>query len=177
MGRIRFHFGKGKRKPPPPTWEQEREELRAKVRELEGRVKTRDQELFKEYRRRNRQQERVNLVQAQLRKALPAVALAKQGAIDIFAQVFADMMKQATDNRVCEALMQIGPHTISDFRVGGDIDEERQPPSLWLTLPELEIRIRVDERLYPAGRLTREAAEKILGRPVPQIEGPRDENT
>jgi len=170
MGRIRRHFTKGKRKPKPPTWEQERATLRAKIAELEERVKTRDQELFKEYRRRNRANERVNQIQYQLRRALPAEALAKQGAIDLFAHVFADMMKQATDNRVCEALMQIGPHVISDFRVGGDIDEEKQPPSLWLTLPELEIRIRVDERLYPAGRLTREAAEKILGRPVPQIE-------
>jgi len=172
MGRIK-RLPKPGRRPKPLTWDQERAELLAKVAMLEQRVRTREAEFKKEVGRRIRQQQRVNMVHAQLRRAMPAEALVRQGSIDLFSQVYADMMRQATDNRVCEALMQIGPHTISDMRIGGDINEEKQPPVLWLTLPELEIRIRVDERLWPAGRLSREEAEKILGRPVPQIEGPK----
>lgn len=169
MGRIKRKFTRGQRAPKPLTWEQERAELQAKVATLEARVKTRDKELIKEYQRRFRQQERVNKVHLLLREA-PTEGALKMRAIEEFAKIYADMMRRATDNRVGEALIQIGPHTISDMRIGGDLDEEKQPPSLWLTLPELEIRIRVDERIWPAGRMSKADVERILGRPVALIE-------
>lgn len=167
MGRIKRYWNR--KGPPPPTWAEERDQLLQKIAMLEARIKTRDHELTKEYRRRHRQQERVNSVQRLLRTVPNADAVRHQ-AVEIFAAAYADMMRQATDNRVLETLMQLGPHTISDARIGADIDEEKQPPSLWLTLPELEIRVRVDERIWPAGRMSLEAARRLMAPPAPEGE-------
>ena len=133
---------------PPKAWADENEALRARVVRLEARIKTRDQELIKEYRRHQRQQERVNWVHRELRKAQGTGALIHQEAIDQFARLYAEMMATATDNRVCEALIEIGPHTITDARIGGDIDEQKQAPVLYVELPPMTVRLRVDERLY-----------------------------
>lgn len=163
MGRIKRYWNR--KGPPPLDWKDEQEALYRKIAQLEARIKTRDQELVKEYRRRQRQQERVNKVQRLLHE-IPSTDALQRLAVEKFSEIYADLMRQATDNRTLEALMQIGPHTISDARIGGMIDEEKQPPSLWLTLPELEIRVRVDERIWPAGRMTPEEAERLLGRPA-----------
>jgi hypothetical protein len=146
--RIKRKWRAGER--PPKAWVDENVKLLAKVARLEARIKTRDQELIKEYGRRQRQQERVNKVQRILSKTAvpPSADQVRREAVEVFAKIYADMMATATDNRVCECLIELGPHTITDARIGGDIDEMRQAPVLYVSLPPMTVRVRVDERLY-----------------------------